>query len=418
MAFTPMLALQTGHNLTLSMQMRQAIDVLKYSNTQLSDHLRRSAQDNPFIRLPRINRLGSGSVSGDGFMAVGTPSLHEFVARQIRMTVSDPTNLAISFAFAEALEPTGYLGKPMAEIAVSAGATIPQAQAVLEVLQGLEPTGIFAQNLKECLRLQAVEQDCYDGVMAQVITNLHQMTQGGAHSIAQDCGLRIDTVNDCLAQIRHFDPKPGLKFSSDVVIVREPDVLVSKEGLGWNIELNRLTMPGVTVNAASMFPKAGLIDGVSARSALTAAKWLAQAVQQRNATTLRVTASAVAWQSQFIGGGEALLRPMRCKDIAQTTGLHESTVSRVSSGLLLQTPLGMITMKSLFSRAVGNGGASAAAVRSQLREIIRKENPDRPISDMSIAKKLATDGVCISRRTVAKYRFILGIPVRKLRRNK
>ena len=358
----------------------------------------------------------------------GPESLVECVLRQIDLTIFDPRQRVIAYALSEALEPTGWLGRELSEIADACGAEETEVEDVLALVQRLEPEGVFARNLAECLQIQARERDLLDPVMAVVLDNLQMLANGDIAQLARRAGAATEDISRCLKQIREFNPKPGEAYESDPLRVHAPDVIVTRGPDGWVVDLNRSTLPALVINeeyAAEIGKasrgKAAEAGAQFASDALGSARWLRRALEQRNSTTLKIAGEIVRQQAAFLTEGLSALRPLALKDVAEAVGMHESTVSRVTSGLLMATPKGCFPLKSLFSvsLATDEGDArAAAAVRNMIESIVNGEPAGKPLSDDAIAKMVSDRGVKLARRTVAKYREMLKIPSSSERRRR
>lgn len=427
---------------TLSQHLLRGADLLELTNAGLRDFLAEAARQNPFLRLAVSHGSRGGAGGGGGsdtpalqdlILADHRPSLHSHVLGQIGLHLTDPQRLRLALAFADALEPSGWLGQPVAMIAATAGAPLHEALAVLTILQGFEPTGIFARSLCECLRLQAIERDELSKDMAAVLDHLHLLDKGRAADIAQATGLTPLTVDQCLARIRRMNPKPGADFSMDDGPLREPNLMVRRDAGGWAVRLNRSTAPILRLrDLPAMPPDRKQPEPPDLRQARSEARWLHNMIARRNDTLLAVAGAIVRHQPDYLAVGAAQLRPMRLSDIAEAVGLHESTVSRVVKGLLMETPQGVVAVRALFTgglstsvfgarqdRGGGAGsdgtptgtptGASVIAVRERIRALIATEDRAAPLSDAAIAAALATEGIVIARRTVAKFRSDAGL---------
>ena len=358
----------------------------------------------------------------------GPESLVQFVLRQIDLTIFDPRQRVIAYALSEALEPSGWLGRPLPEIADACGTEEEEVEAVLGIVQRLEPEGVFARDLAECLRIQARERGELDDVMAVVLDNLEVLANGDMAQLARRAGGTVEDVASCLKLIREMNPKPGEAYEAEPLRVHAPDVVVSRGKDGWVVDLNRSTLPSLVINEeyAAQIGKAGRGQAAEAgntfvNEAIGSARWLRRALDQRNSTTLKIAGEIVRQQADFLTQGLSALKPLALKDIAEAVGMHESTVSRVTSGLLLATPKGCYPLKSLFSVSLvtDEGDAkAAAAVRNMIQAIIADEPAGKPLSDDAIAVIVSERGVKLARRTVAKYRDMLKIPSSSERRRR
>ena len=358
----------------------------------------------------------------------GPDSLVECVLRQIDLSIFDPRQRVIAYALSEALEPSGWLGRPVADIAAGCGAGEEETEEVLAIVQKLEPEGVFARDLAECLRIQARERGELDEVMEVVLGNLPMLANGDIAALARRAGSDAEDIARCLRLIREMNPKPGEAYESAPLRVHAPDVIVSRGKDGWVVDLNRSTLPSLVINEdyAAQISAAGRGKAAEASNqfvtdAVGSARWLRRALDQRNSTTLKIAGEIVRQQSAFLTEGLSALKPLALKDVAEAVGMHESTVSRVTSGLLMATPKGCYPLKSLFSvsLATDEGDAkAAAAVRNMIQSIIAGEPAGKPLSDDAIAMMVSEKGVKLARRTVAKYRDMLKIPSSSERRRR
>lgn len=362
-----------------------------------------------------------------GRMANRPEGLNSFVQRQIELEIREPQDRMIAFLLADALDPSGWLGQPLEEIAELCGAPIARIEAVLERLQQLEPAGLFARDLAECLRLQAADRGLLDRVMQIVLDNLDILAKGEMKMLARRAGCTPEEIAGCLQQIRSFNPKPASDFDDDITAASPPDVIVRRTATGWAVDLNRSTLPTLYIdeNYAKSVSQSGSGKQAEqnkqfASDAVGSAKWLQRALDQRNNTTLKIAGEIVRRQSDFLEQGLSALKPLSLRDVAEAIGMHESTVSRVTSGLMIATPKGSFTMKSFFSVSIATGdnedGTAAAAVRGLIQSIVVNEPAGKPLSDDAIAALVSKKGIKLARRTVAKYREMLKIPSSSERR--
>ena len=358
----------------------------------------------------------------------GPESLLEFVLRQIDLTIFEPGARVIAYALAEALEPTGWLGRPLSDIAAVCGCAEAEVEVVLDTVQRLEPEGVFARDLAECLRIQARERGLLDQVMTIVLDNLDMLANGDLQQLARRAGATAEDVAGALRLIREMNPKPGEAYEAAPLRVHAPDVIVTASPDGWVVDLNWSTLPSLTINetyAAAVTDgrknKADEAASQFAADSLGSARWLRRALDQRNSTTLKIAGEIIRQQADFLTEGLSSLKPLALKDVAEAVGMHESTVSRVTSGLLLATPKGCFPLKSLFSVSLATDegdSKAAAAVRNMIEAIIAGEPAGRPYSDDAIAGMVSEKGVKLARRTVAKYRDMLKIPSSSERRRR
>ena len=346
-------------------------------------------------------------------------SLIAHIEDQLPYLLSSQREHFIARYFLEAIEPSGWLGKSLDEIQIETNLDYVDLENVLTKLQGVEPTGLFARNLSECLRLQIIEKGLMCNGLSVLLDNLALLGKGDLKSLMRkiDCDER--KIKDFLVIIRSVDPKPGSVFLSETSNIHKPDLLVRKVGEDWVVDLNRSTLPSININedyAKKLSPVArdnSKIDGYASQ-ALSSARWLKRALEQRNITTLKITAEIIKRQKHFLEKGLDFLEPLSLKDIAIAVKMHESTVSRVTNGLMVSTPKGTFPLKSLFSVTIETddkeNSKSAAAVRNMIKKILNEEKGEKPLSDDLIAKIVSKNGVKLARRTVAKYREMLNIP--------
>jgi len=353
--------------------------------------------------------------------AAAPTSFSEHLTRQAMIVLKDPVDRMIAAALIDALDESGYLTTPLPAIAEQLGAPLARVEAALAALQGLEPTGVFARNLAECLALQLIERDRYDPAMQALVANLPALARRDFATLRRACGVDDDDIADMIAEIRRLDPKPGRAFGPSVEPPAIPDVFVTAApDNSWRIELNSEALPRVLVNetyAAKIKRNAGREeDRQFLSSSLQTANWLTKSLEQRARTILNVASEIVRRQDGFFIGGVAGLRPLNLKTVADAIGVHESTVSRATSNKFIQTPRGLFEMKYFFTTPIAslaNGAEqahSAESVRFKIKQMIDAEDPADVLSDDVIVARLRQADIVVARRTVAKYRDSLRIP--------
>jgi RNA polymerase sigma-54 factor len=356
----------------------------------------------------------------EAYVAAPT-SFSEHLTRQAMIVLTDPVDRMIATALIDALDESGYLTQPLEAIAEQLGAPLARVEAVLTTLQGLEPTGVFARNLAECLALQLIERDRYDPAMQALIANLPALARRDFATIRRACGVDDDDIAEMVAEIRRLDPKPGRAFGAPVEPPAIADVFVTAApDNSWRVELNSEALPRVLVNetyAARIKRHAGREeDRQFLSSSLQTANWLTKSLEQRARTILNVASEIVRRQDGFFVGGVAGLKPLNLKTVADAIGVHESTVSRATSNKFIQTPRGLFEMKYFFTTpiaSVANGAEqahSAESVRFKIKQMIDAEDPADVLSDDVIVTRLRQADIVVARRTVAKYRDSLRIP--------
>jgi len=345
-------------------------------------------------------------------------TLAEHLLAQIGAATGDDRLAAIARYIVGQLDEAGYLTASLDEIATALGATGDEVGLALEVVQSLDPSGVGATSLAECIALQAREADRYDPAMARLIDNLDLVARGEVARLRRICGVDDEDLRDMLSELRGYDPKPGLRFGGEPVALAVPDVILG-EGAdgGWLITINQDTLPRLIVNRAYYTELRGACAGRDARGwlseRLTDANWLIKALDQRQKTILRVASEIVKHQDGFFRHGVAHLKPLTLREVAEAIEMHESTVSRVTSNKYLQCARGTFELKYFFTSGVssadGEGAASAEAVKAAIRQLIDAEDPKAILSDDTLVELLHEKGFALARRTVAKYREAIGL---------
>ncbi|MFD1695620.1 RNA polymerase factor sigma-54 [Roseibium aestuarii] len=390
--------------------------------------------DDPGVSTP----AAPGAAGGDGeaFRSTGSGgslgedyNLEAFVAQddtlisvledQMHLVVSDPLDKLIAQHLINSLDENGYLHDDLAEVADQLGVPAEHVEAVLLLLQSFEPAGVFARSLAECLILQLKEKNRFDPAMQALIENIELLGRHDYPALRRICGVDDEDFQDMLTEIKALDPRPGRRFGGAPVQAMVPDVLVRQANDGsWAVELNSETLPKVLVNQTyyARVVRTARKDGEKEylTDCLQTANWLVKSLDQRAKTILKVSSEIVRQQDGFLTYGIAHLRPLNLKTVADAVGMHESTISRVTSNKYMMTPRGIFELKYFFSSAisatVGGDAHSAEAVRHRIRQMIDAESVDAILSDDTIVKILNDDGIDIARRTVAKYREAMHIP--------
>ena len=317
---------------------------------------------------------------------------------------------------AEALDETGYLAVPLDDIADAAGAPRETAEQALRLVQSLDPAGVGARSLAECLALQATAADRYDPAMARLIDNLDLLARGRMNDLKRICGVDDEDLADMVRELRAYDPKPGCRFSDKGSEAVTPDVFVRRTGSGYVVELNTATLPRVLVNRRYYQElKSGPQDKASKAwlgECLTTANWLVKALDQRARTIVKVVSEIVKRQQGFFENGVAAMKPLTLREVGDAIEMHESTISRVTSNKYLLCDRGLLELKFFFGSGVGGGedggeGASARAVKAAIADIIAAET--EVLSDEALVGLLKERGFDLARRTVVKYREAMGI---------
>ncbi len=376
-----------------------------------------------------VSGAGGGGFDGEppGLQQTlaASKSLREHLAEQIGMALTLPRERLIARDMLENVDDAGYLTAELSDIAARLSVAYDDVDDVLHVLQSLEPAGVFSRSLEECLATQLRERDRYDPAMAAMVENLDLVAKHDWRALREVCGVDDEDLRDMLAELRALQPKPGAMFSEEVAQIVVPDVLMRpKPRGGWIIELNPETLPRVLVNNQYY---AEISDATQSRDdknyvteQFNAANWLVKALHQRATTILKVSRELARQQDAFFVKGVEHLKPLVLRNIADVIGMHESTVSRVTSNKFIATPRGIFELKYFFSASIasadGGEAHSAESVRHRIKSLIDDEPAEATLSDDRIAAILKDGGVGVARRTVAKYRESMGIPSSAQRR--
>lgn len=351
-------------------------------------------------------------------IVAGEISLRDHLVAQLNVDVLDPAQKLIGLHLIEMLDESGYLIGDLAELAARLGCDVAAIEAVLVKVQRFDPVGVFARSLKECLALQLAERDRLDPAMQALLDNLEMLARRDLTGLMKVCGIDAEDLTEMIGEIKALDPKPALRFDHVVAQPVTPDVLMRRNQDGsWMVELNSDTLPRVLVNQRYYAQVSDLTRNRDDKSYLSerfqSANWLVKSLHQRATTILKVAAELVRQQDGFFRHGVQHLRPLVLRDIAGAIGMHESTVSRVTSNKYIATPRGIYELKYFFTQAIGSndGGDahSAESVRHRIKALIDAEGK-QVLSDDRIVEILKAESIDIARRTVAKYREGMNIP--------
>lgn len=376
---------------------------------------------------------GDGEDSDIGEWVHSTPSLREHLHQELRSYRLSERDCLLAQTLIEALDDDGYLRQLLSELIPLAPVEPPptekEMQIALALVQSLDPPGVAARDLAECLRLQIearpadteAEERIQEIAQDIVRSHLPRLAKREFTQMRRALGCTEEELRDACALIRMLDPRPGLRFSQAHAGYIVPDVIVTKIKGKWIALTNPSVAPCARINKvyAELFAQTRGHHRTPLAHQLQEARWLIRNAQQRFATIQRVAEAIVAHQKHFLEYGEVAMKPLVLRDVAEELGLHESTISRATGNKYMATPRGIFEFKYFFSRqlATDTGGAcSAASVRALLKEMIEAEDADAPLSDVSLAKMLAEQGVIVARRTVAKYRGLMRIAPAEMRR--
>ena len=366
-------------------------------------------------------------------LAGGHESLQDHLHRQsLGLRLSEEDRAALHFLI-ESLNDDGYLEDSLASLAAGlAGGDLEQAEEIeqrfamaLKLLHHMEPAGVGARNLAECLSLQLLDcKDCEETRAAIAVCKhpMELLAKRDVKRLSYLCGFTEAAIKGAIAVIGRLDPKPGRRFVNVERNLVVPDVIVVKSGRGFKVTLNGDVMPRLRVHDiyANALKQHKGQDGQALQQRLQEARWFIKNIQQRFDTILRVSSAIVERQKNFFTHGELAMRPLVLREIADELGLHESTISRVTTAKYMGTPFGTFELKYFFGSALGTetgGNASSTAVRALIKQFVSSESAKKPLSDNQISEMLKEQGIECARRTVAKYREALRIAPANLRKS-
>ncbi len=363
---------------------------------------------------------------GDDYLFQRAPAqtLQDHLQWQLEMSNFSEQDYAIATAIIDAVDDDGYLSDTIEEIHQGLldqieGLDLDEVLAVLHRVQYFDPPGVAASDLSDCLSLQLKQMPddtpWKDKALELVRLHLELLAKRDMTKLKKVLGLEDEEINQVIALVRTLEPKPGRRIASQESQYIVPDVLVTRSGNKWTVQLNPEIAPKLRVNPfySNMIKRAdNSADNVTMKNHLQEARWFIKSLQSRNETLLKVAKSIVEHQKGFLEFGEKAMKPLVLRDIADEVGMHESTISRVTTQKYMHTPNGIFEFKYFFSSHVSTdsgGECSATAIKALLKEIIEQEDPSKPLSDHAISAMLKAKGIKVARRTVAKYREALSI---------
>ena len=469
------LQMQTGHQLMMTPLLQRSIQLLQLSSLEFLQEIQESLSSNPFLDagdtddgeqaapspddVPAAaeaaepaaaepvlehddggwtetgseHRNGSASDGDDEWdptlQVPITPTLREHLLRQAGCLPLDGRDRRLVEIVIEALDTSGYLVQPLDELAEMFGEDGRPDHAELSIalrhVQAMDPPGVGAQTVAECLRLQlaAIDEDETGRECALRIVTEH-LDLFAARDFQRlqrvlDCDEK--TLGEATVLIRKLTPRPGAAFGADDTQFVVADVIVQQAKGKWTVSINPQVVPKIRLNQVYASILQGARDGSSAQVSqqLQEARWLVRNIEQRFSTIQRVAQAIVDRQSRYFEYGEVAMKPLTLRDIAEAVGLHESTVSRVTSRKYMATPRGLLEFKRFFGSHVESAEGSplsSTAVRAVIRQLIAAEDTKSPLSDIKLTRLLEQRGIKVARRTVAKYRDLLQIPPVDIRR--
>ncbi len=396
--------------------------------------------------FPDADGFAPGALKDSGWSALGhsarassgeDPNLEAYVAEertlkdhltdQLVLAFADPARRLIGHHLIDMTDEAGYLRGDLAGVAELLGAPLELVAETLAAMQGFDPCGVFARDLRECLMLQLKEQDRCDPAMEVFVENLHLLAVHDLAALKRAARVSDEDLLDMIGEVRRLNPKPGLRYGSAPAQPIVPDVLVRALPDGsFHVELNSETLPRVLVNRSYYANVSKSTTRKEDRSYLVdcfqTANWLVKSLDQRARTILKVSQEIVRQQDAFFSYGVRHLRPLNLKTVADAIAMHESTVSRVTANKYMATNRGLLELKYFFTSAIAATSAgdahSSESVRDRIRAMIEAEAAGGVLSDDKIVERLREDGIDIARRTVAKYRESLRIPSSVQRRRR
>ncbi|HET8818031.1 MAG TPA: RNA polymerase factor sigma-54 [Xanthomonadaceae bacterium] len=454
----PSLQVVLGQQLRLTPQLRQAIHLLQLSGAELEQEIADAVESNPLLdwdeTSPQEQQPDAAGADGshdpqaagddrgvewEGGAAgpahggdadaardntAAGETLHDHLLWQLHLGTFSPRDRAIGAALVDAIDDDGYLREALPVIAAASGLQPPppleEVSTMLHQLQCFDPPGIGARDLGECLRLQLalLPDDTPGKALAADIAGdaLERLPRAGIEGLARELRRDPGDVATAVALLRGLDPRPGARFGDlPEGTYIAPDVVVWRDRGVWRVALAPGARPRVVIHqayAALANDSAGA-DASYLRGRLQEARWLLKGLQARGDTLLKVMRCVLREQSGFLEFGEQALRPLTLREVAGEVGLHESTVSRAVARKYARTPRGTLPLRAFFASGIDTGGgeASSTAVQALIRQLVDAEDPRRPLSDARLADALKAAGIPVARRTVAKYREALRIPV-------
>ena len=370
---------------------------------------------------------GAPRPANDNYLEAQNPAavtVQTHLLEQVNLIPFSDRDKFIALSVIDGLNEDGVLETPLDDILAIAPdewlLELDEVEAVLHLIQHLDPVGVAARSLEECLTIQLQQlpasTPCRDTALTIVSNHLAQLAGRDYVTLARKLHIRDEQLKQTLALIQSLSPRPGSAIATPVADYVEPDVMVSKQKGKWMVELNPKSTPRIRVNPdyAKLIKRGDTgLEVTNLRNYRQEAQWFIKSLQQRNSTLLRVAGKIVEYQRGFLEHGDQAMKPLVLHDIADALELHESTISRVTTQKYMLTPRGLYELKYFFSSHVSThtgGEVSSTAIKALLKELIAAETPHQPLSDSKIAKLLEMQNINIARRTVAKYRESLNIP--------
>lgn len=440
------LGMNLSQHLAMTMQLQQAIEILQLSAQELCATIEKEYLENPVLEMDypsgRRELYEQGGPAHAGVRALADyldgggkqpayftdederqfdapaplhATLEEELLEQVNFTFNEnESERAVATFLVGSLDSRGYLTLPVAEVVRAMACSEAEVLRILAVIQGFEPAGVGARDLAECLRLQAQRQGIYDGLVAAIIDrHLDAVAAHRLKEIAAAEHVRPAEVQMAVDIVRRLNPKPGAAYGAADSAYITPDVIIRKGEKGYEVEVEEAGVPQLHISA--LYRQSDTFDKATQKyiaGRLRAAAWLINSIEQRRTTIRRVVEEIVRRQTAYFEKGPAFLEPMTMKEVADTIGVHESTVSRAVANKYAELPTGVIALRSFFTarsaRTDTGEDVAAAKAKSAIERFIKGEDPKKPLSDQKLCTLLKSKGIELSRRTVMKYREQLG----------
>ncbi|HSG58487.1 MAG TPA: RNA polymerase factor sigma-54 [Woeseiaceae bacterium] len=458
----PSLQLKLGQTLTMTPQLQQAIRLLQLPVLDLNAQIQEALEENIMLEMedlpdvPQTSaettaevetiraeasweersaaRVQDGGWNGEGrpiseFADESGQTLREHLLWQLEMGDFTPRQALIGEAIIDSINDDGYLTIDVDEIAASldpgTAAGAGEIERVLREVQRFDPVGVAARTISECLTLQLEQLDeATPGLelAIELARNHLDLIASQSHAeLRRDLRATDAELHDALALVKSCNPKPGLAVSPAATEYVVPDVFVRKVDNRWQVEISPTGIPRLSVNQQYAKLLRGNGEHSVLRAQLQEARWLIRSLEIRNETLMKVATCIVARQTEFLEHGDEAMKPMVLRDVAEEVGMHESTISRVTTNKYMHTPRGVFEFKYFFSSHLSSENGedqSSTSVRAKIRKLIGAENPAKPLSDSKVAKLLGEEGISVARRTVAKYREAMNIASSSERRQR
>lgn len=480
MAITPKLEIRQSQSLLMTPQLRQAINLLQMSNLELGELIESELTANPLLEkesdaayddtpLPQTiddyptsktsekedyapdvdydNQFDDSGSDREGYDSADSDyswsdynekksksdsedfdyfekkladekSLYRLISEQINLNLQKKIDQAIAFRLVEQLDAAGYFRGDVSKLANHLKISEEKIKNVLSVMKTFEPSGIFAENLTECLTIQLKDQNRYDPQIAALLQNLPLLAEKKFKELKKICQAEDDDLLSMINDIKSLNPKPVADYTHDLTSYVIPDVFVRQDKFGtYHVELNSMSLPRLLINRHYYSEIKNADNGKETKRFLkekiSSANFLIKATHQRAVTILKVSEEIVATQHDFFEKGIEHIKPMALKDVAEKIEMHESTVSRVTANKYMHTPRGIFELKYFFSQAAatfsGDEQTSTLSIKHKIQKMIDEEKADNVLSDDKLVELLAEQGIKIARRTVTKYREAMGI---------